>query len=117
MVAMGGAGRSARQTPQIRAVGARLAHRLAGAAHVVEVAQRLVQRQAIDGGRDLPPEEGHEALGGGARLAQVGAQALDGAVVVGDQLVLGSVQLTVRELDEQDKISKVGVKLLDQGES
>lgn len=38
-------------------------------------------------------------------------------MVVGDQLVLGSVQLTVRELDEQDKISKVGVKLLDQGES
>ena len=34
-------------------------------------------------------------------------------MVVGDQLVLGQVQLTIRELDEQDQITKVGVKLLD----
>lgn len=37
-------------------------------------------------------------------------------LVVGDQLVLGSVQLTARELDEQGYLLKVGVKLLGSGD-
>ncbi|MFC7160501.1 potassium/proton antiporter [Pseudidiomarina halophila] len=38
-------------------------------------------------------------------------------MVVGDQLTLGNVQLTIRELNEDNKISKVGVKLLERGEN
>ncbi|CAB0151929.1 K(+)/H(+) antiporter NhaP [Pseudidiomarina piscicola] len=38
-------------------------------------------------------------------------------MVVGDQLKLGSVQLTIRELNEDNAITKVGVKLLETGEA
>ncbi|RUO60489.1 potassium/proton antiporter [Pseudidiomarina insulisalsae] len=37
-------------------------------------------------------------------------------MVVGDQLVLGKVQLTARELNDEGRITKVGVKLLDKDE-
>ncbi|MDN7123796.1 potassium/proton antiporter [Pseudidiomarina terrestris] len=38
-------------------------------------------------------------------------------MVVGDQLTLGNVQLTIRELNEENRITKVGVKLLDGSDS